>query len=194
MGFRIVYTNPRTPVPLPERYEGYDLESALYDYLPTGIGATIELDGYALELRMPARKFIDFVRQSLPLAEKLSTLPPDTGDHDRQLMPELPPGTRVYSWLFADFMYRMPAIIFATDGETAWIFTRTLDESEGHPLIVWEERDRAEPVLMPRTAVIEEIQVFLTRYLDDLVATFPFLREDKMYHDWRRRITALPSR
>lgn len=194
MGFRIVYTNPQTPVPLPERYEGYDLESAFYDYVPAGIGATVELDGYALDLRMPPRMFIGLVRQALPLAEQLSALPPDVADNERRSIPQLPPGTRVYGWLFADFMYLMPAIIFATDGESVWIFTRTVDESEGLPLIVLPERDREEPVLVPRTAVIEEIRAFLTRYLDDLVAAFPFLREDEVYRDWRRRIAALRPR
>jgi hypothetical protein len=191
MSFRIVYINPRTPVPEPERFETYSLKSALYDYRPKGIGAKLEIDGYSLDLRTPDLKFVDLVRNCLPLAEQLNTLPPDHWQNIRKYIPDLPEGFRVYEWLFVDFYAWLPKILFATDGTVVRIYTRTLAETAGNPLIVWEERDRAEPVIVPRREVIEEIRSFLTQYLDDLSSAFTFILEDEMYLDWRKRLAAL---
>lgn len=53
------------------------------------------------------------------------------------------------------------------------------------------DRDRADPVVVPTRAVIDELRAFLTAYLDDLVAAFPFIEADEKYRLYRRRIAAL---
>jgi hypothetical protein len=188
-GFRINYASSRAPVPKPTRYEGYDLESAFYDYMPKGLGATIEIDGYSL--RLSDNKFVEFVRSCLPLAEQLQELPPETAKQLRKYFPALPAEFKIYSWLFADFMQWLPIIVFATDGKMTWLYTRTLDESKGHPLVVLPGRDRVEPVKVPRSAVLKEIRSFLTRYLEDLSSALPFIRSDAIYKNYQARILAL---
>jgi hypothetical protein len=190
-GFRIVYENPRAPVAAPEPYEGYDVESAFYDHLPSGARATIAIDGYALELT--GVKLVDLVRQSLPLAEKLSTLPADSSGELRQDIPDLPPDAKAYMLMFADFMFSFPYIVFARQGAVTRIYTRTASEEQPSRLVVLPERDRADPVVVPTQAVIDEIRSFLTRYLDDVVAAFPFIAADEKYRSYRERIAALSS-
>ncbi|ATB29733.1 hypothetical protein [Melittangium boletus] len=187
--FRINYTNPRTSIPTPEKYEGYDLESAFYDYKPKGLTVTLEIDGYSLP--MSSSRFIEFVLACLPLAEQLRDLPPETPHQLRKHFPEVPSDFKFYSWMFVDFMQWFPIIIFATDRSMTWIYTRTQDESKEHPLIVLPERDREKPVKVPRNLVIKEICVFLTRYLDDLSSAIPFIHSDTLYKKYRARIAAL---
>lgn len=190
-GLHIIYENPKEPVePRTDPYEGYDAESAFYDYLPSGARATIEIDGYRLDL--PGMKFVSLVRALLPLAEQLATLPPDSWEQLRPFFPDLTPETRLYHLIIPDFLVWLPVVVFTTDGTTTRIHTRTLAEGgEGLDLIVWEERDRAEPVETTNRAIIEEIRSFLTHYLDDLSAAFPFILDDEIYQEYRLRIKAL---
>ncbi|WP_434387245.1 hypothetical protein [Melittangium boletus] len=187
--FHINYTGSRDSVPLPEQYEGYDLESAFYDYKPKGLTVTLEMDGYALP--MSSSRFIEFVLACLPLAEQLRNLSPENTHQLRKHFPEVPSHFKFYSWMFVDFMQWFPIIIFATDKSTTWIYTRTQDESKEHPLIVLPERDREQPIKVPRNLVIKEICAFLTRYLDDLSSAIPFIRSDSLYKKYRARIAAL---
>jgi len=186
MNFRICYENPREPVPQPELYEGYDLESAFYDYLPSGARATIAMDGYALE--MTGLKFVDLVRSCLPLVEDLTKLPADASEELRASIPDLPEDAKAYYWLFGDFILWLPVIVFAIKGSEVRIYTRTRAETEGNPWIVWSERDRAETVLVSHAALVEELLTFLSTYLDDLVGAFPFLARDEKYQEYRSRI------
>jgi hypothetical protein len=189
MGFKINYENPHNPVPAPETYEGYDLESAFYDYAPSGARATIAINGY--ELEMTELKLVSLVRASLPLAESLSTLPSDDWPQLRKCLPHLPQEVKIYHLIFPDFILWLPVIVFASDGETIRIYTRTWAEGTEGKLIVWEERDRAEPVEVPHRAVINEIRSFLVRYLDDLTTAYPFIRADEKYEEYQERIAAL---
>ena len=115
-GFHINYVSSRASVPKPERYEGYDLESAFYDYMPKGLEATIEIEGYVLPLS--DNRLVELVRSCLPLAEQLQKLPPETASPLRKQFPALPTGFKLYSWLFADFMQWIPVIVFANDERT----------------------------------------------------------------------------
>jgi hypothetical protein len=186
VGFRIVYENPHLPVETPEPFEDYDLRAAMYGYLGAGARAIVAIDGYSLE--MTRLKIVDLVRSSMALWTQLHQLPPDSADDIRAALPDLPHDTRIYVWLFPDFMLWLPVIIFATDGTTVRIYTRTHAETEDHPLIVWPERDLAEPVLVLHAAVLEELRVFLTRYLEDLAQAIPFMRDHPEYFEWRARL------
>lgn len=187
--FRILYDNPRDPVPAPERYEGYDLESAFYDHLPSGVHAQIRIGGYGLE--MTDVRFVDLVRSSLTMAEQLATLPADASGQLRTSMSELPPKVKAYYWLFGDFVTWLPVIVFATDGTKVWIYTRTRAEADGGPLITWAERDEAQPVVVDRSAAIGELVAFLSRYVSDLLEAFPFLVDDEMFLRFGARLRAL---
>jgi hypothetical protein len=87
-----------------------------------------------------------------------------TSEQDARLAEQLggvPAGAQLHSWLFASFVYRMPALFFAIAGEETWIYTRTHEESEGLPLVVLHGRDLAEPVRVPTREVVAAAQGFL---------------------------------
>jgi hypothetical protein len=86
MGFRIEYDNTVAEVPQPERYAGYSLESAYYDYDPAALSAVVKLDGYALGLN--GTGFIELVLGALPLAEHLRAGP--RADSEESLRSQLP--------------------------------------------------------------------------------------------------------
>jgi hypothetical protein len=192
MSFRLHFSNPTPLVPVPELYEDYDLESAFYDYFPDGMRVTLEIDSFTLEQR---RHFLVFVvRELLPLAERLQILPTE---HDfaaefRQDIPDLPPGCKAYCVQLVDFMDYWPVFIFATSDDDVAIYVRRT-AGRGKPgLVTWDlAGHRAEPVVVARRDVIDEIASFLSHYLDDLSDSFRFILEDEMYQQWRRRILAL---
>lgn len=187
--FRILYENPHAPVTVPEPYEGYDVESAFYDYLPSNARAAVALDGYRLEL--PGVKMVFWVRKSLTVAERLATLDGDPSEDRQRDFPELPPGAKICSILFADFLSWFPVLVFARKGDKAWLYTRTASENAPFSLVVLPERDRAAPIVTTARKVIDEICTFLTAYLDDVAAAFPFIAADEKYQTYRQRIAAL---
>jgi hypothetical protein len=87
-------------------------------------------------------------------------------------------------------MTQLPVIIFAADGPSVSIYTRTLATSGEPGLVVQPGRDREAPVEVAREEVIVELRDFLSRYLDDLASAFPFLADDPMYQDHVRRLAA----
>ena len=187
-GFRIRYQNPHLPVPAPETYEGYDVVSAFYDHLPAGAHATISIDGYALDLT--GLLFVTWVRQCLSLAEQICFGGADQSDYLRKFLPDLPPNARAYFWIAADIAIDSPILVFAVDGETVLIYTRT-DANVSGPQLILSDRDKEEPTRVPRPLFIKEIRSFLTKYLGDVVAAFPFLRKDELYRQYRARLAAL---
>lgn len=187
--FRIFYKNPKKPVPQPELFEGYNLESALDDYLPCGAEARISIGSYVLE--MTGIKFLDLVHSCLPLAEQLFKLSDNESNEIRESIPGLSPEVKIYYWLFGDFILWLPIIVFATDGMTVKIYTRTISEADGRSLIILPERDFSGPVAASHSAVAEEILTFLTHFLNDLVDAFPFLARDDKYQTYRNKINTL---
>ena len=188
MDFHIEYAAPAGPVDEPERYEGYDADSALYDFVRGGAEATVMVG----PTRLPMRdvNFVDLVRSSLEIGEQLADRAPSTFEEVRARMPELPPDTRIYAWYVVDYVDEIPLVIFAAGAETVRIYTRTYMGTNREVLSVGE-RDRSEPVTEPRDAVVTGIHSFLTRVFDDLVAAFPFLADDELYLGYRQRISAL---
>jgi hypothetical protein len=188
-GFRILYENDKRAVTEPVRYEDYDIVPAMYDYQPAGPRATIRMDGYALELT--DLRFINWARESLPLAERIAGLL-DSGSSPelRRFFPDLPTEAKIYHWIVADAMMRAPVLVFAATEADVWIYSRTADDVTGLELILSEWNVR-EPVVTPRRQVIQEIRDFLERYLDDVSDAFPFLRTAEEYPRYRSRIAAL---
>ena len=190
--FQILYECAKLPVPEQERYESWDVESAFYDYLPAGARATLKIGAYKLEL--DRLMFVDWVRSSLPLAERIAGLLEDPKETLRQYFPDARPAVKLFSWTAADAMIHLPIIVFAVDGDRVSIYTRTLSEVPGPELIVKENRDLKDPVVASRGEIIKEIASTLTRYLDDLAAAFPFLDADEKYREYRARVARLNQR
>jgi hypothetical protein len=192
MTFRIVYASPSGSVPLPARYDGYDLQSAMHDFLPDGLSARIEADDYGLEVQRVA--FVELVEGALEVAERLAAdPPPPSQDGFRSALPDLPPDAHISSMSFPAFGAWVPVVVFARSDDAVDVYTRTFAETAGFPVVVREGRDRAAPVTLPRRAAIDELAGFVRRYLDDLAAAFPFIREDAAYRDWTARIGRLGS-
>lgn len=187
--FRIVYENSKHPVVEPLRYEDYDIVPALYDYQSAGPRVTIQMRNYSLELT--DLRFIDWARESLPLAERIEGLVDDGAWPElRRFFPELPPEAKIYHWIVADAMRRAPVLVFAATEKDVWIYSRTADDVTGLELILGEW-DVLEPVVTNRRQIIEEICDFLRHYLDDVALAFPFLRSAEGYQMYRSRIASL---
>jgi hypothetical protein len=188
MTLSIRYNNSRAPVPVPDRYSTYDLESAFYDYEPAGISATVQLDGYSLDLEI-FLAFVHLVRSSLEILEALLTRPVHPTLRELaagyQEIPDQCTGT---FWIVPEFRYNVPALVFIKHGDMVSIYTRT---STRDGLKVLPERDLAEPVSVPYRDLVEEITRFMSQYLDDIAAAFPFLGSDDLYHQYRRRVAVL---
>jgi hypothetical protein len=136
--------------------------------------------------------FVNWVRKSLPLAEKICFDDTDQSDYLRKFLPNLPPQARAYFWIAADIAIHAPILVFAVDGDNVLIYTRTDANVSGPQLIVSDrDRDREEPTVVPRALVIEEIRSCLTKYLDDLAIALPFFRKDELYRQYRARLAAL---
>ena len=189
--FAINYRNAHRNVEEPDRYEGYDVVSAHYDYLPVGPCATIVVGDYTLEL--DDLIFVNWVRESLPLAERLIANIPDDQADLRKFLPELPQGAKVYFWIAVDIPFHPPVLLFASLGDQVLIYTRT-SASVGGPELICGDADKEDPTIVPLSAVLSEIAALLTRYLDDLVAAFPLIEADDVYQQHRSRIAALVLR
>jgi hypothetical protein len=180
MSFRIVFENPspRTEPPS-ERFDGYDLNAALYDYVHEGVRVGLVLDDVpwaTLEGYLAAY----VVRELFKIADRLLSLPTseDEAAFFRAHTSSLPEGWRVYQLVIADWD-PMPLLAFATDGAGARIYQRNGDEGGGAG---------PSPLETSRQHVLDEIRGFLPRYLDDLIASFPFLSDDAIYIYWRERL------
>jgi hypothetical protein len=186
--FSIEYCNPHRPVSEPERYEGYDVVSAHYDYMAAGASATIAIGDYSLELSELV--FVNWIRKSLALAEGIATGAPDFWPPLRETLPELPAGSRVHFWIAADIQWHAPILVFVVDGERVLVYTRSSANVSG-PKLIRLERDREAPYVFARTDVVATIADCISRYLDDLAAAFPFLLDDEVYRSERQRLLAL---
>jgi hypothetical protein len=186
--FSIEYRNPHHPVSKPDIFEGYDVVSAHYDYLASGASATIAIGEYSLELT--GLVFVNWIRESLQLAEGIATSAPDYWPPLREMLPALPPGASVHFWIAADIPLHAPLLVFVVDGDRVLIYTRS-SASVGGPILMLLERDREAAYVVPRTAVVTTIAECISKYLDDLVAAFPFLLDDEVYQSQRQRLQAL---
>lgn len=187
-GFRIHYQNPRHSVPAADVYEGYDLVSAFYDYLPAAACATIEVGDYVLD--MSGLILINWVRECLPLAEQIRSDGADRSDYLRQFLPDLPSGAKAWFWIVADIPISAPILVFAVVGDRVLVYTRT-DANVSGPRLILSDADKEAPTSVLRDAFLAEIRGFLTKYLDDVVAAFRFLETDELYLQYRERIAAL---
>jgi len=124
---------------------------------------TVSLDGYRLPLRGHC---IDELVEACSLL--LGALRHgETAVTDAELRAQLPdvaPGALLHAWMFPCFMVRMPVIVFAVDEAQAAIYTRTLSEETGMPLVVLPDRDIESAVMVPTATVIEEVSAFLARF------------------------------
>jgi hypothetical protein len=183
LSFRIAYHG----APAPQRHATHALRSAMYDHADAGPSATVKIDGYALVLR--GTGLIELVDGALDVAEHLHS--PGAGESEegfRELLPAIPPRSRVHSITFPYYMHRIPTIVFAADGDSVWIYTRTY---EAATLVVDPGRDRAEPIEVARGPVLAELRSFLERYFSDLGAALPLVREDDSYREHVQRIQRL---
>lgn len=187
MSFQISYTGNRCSGPQPERYEGYNLKSAIYDYYQDAI-ATIRVDTYRLSLE--GDSFAALVRWCLPLAEDMVNAAEGIALPHKDTLVGLPHGSNVYRLNFSHQGRVVPLIYFAAAGEEVWVYTRTWNSYEGHRVVVGSD-DREAPSPTTRRAVVTAIHGFLSHYLDDISEALPFLREDTMYLEWRSRLAAL---
>jgi hypothetical protein len=186
--FQIEYRNPHLAVPQPDLFEDYDVVSAFYDYQPSAPTVTLSICDYRFEL--DGRLLIDWMRSSLKLAERMMAGASDDWPSVRDTLPELPPGARVYCWIASDIANLTPVVVFVVDGDRVLVYTRRSANEDG-PKLVLLAGDREAPCIVDRAAVVKTIAVCLARYLDDLIASFPFLLNDEGYQSQRRRIATL---
>jgi hypothetical protein len=201
MSIRFSFRNPSPHVEGPtaeERYETYDLVSALYDYKPPGLEVEVSIGGNTVAT------FCDGMvaytaRQLFSVADRLLSCPKDLDESAwlRESAPDLPRDWRVYCARWVE--YRPPWVLsFATDGANVWVYQRSRVEvaedialrgvSRGR-LEVHEQRgDSLAPFRSTRCEILDELRAFLTRYLDDLIASFSFLRGEPIYEYWRSRL------
>jgi hypothetical protein len=186
MSFRIEYANPNPRLRPPEdRASHYDLVDAIYDYRPEGISATVIIGPYRLK-NGTGRLFSGFVTGAQDLADGLKGMRPSPPGDDTGVLPGLPEAFQIYNLLLPEWMEDLPNILFASDGTAVWIYTRSSVRDDDAAIL--PGRDLVDPVITTRAAVLTELADFLTRYLDDLVASFTFLEKDAVYKEWREAI------
>jgi len=166
MSLRLTYIGPRAPAtPVA------DPADAVYSLAAAGATAAVELgDRYRLpldgatglaELRQHVERLIRVLRTGAPA-------PGD--DRMRAELPDVPATAIVHSWHFPSYMLELPVIVFAIDGPVTRVYTRTLAEEQGWPLVVAEGRDLADAVEMPTAALLDEAQTFIDQVDRDAAA------------------------
>ena len=135
-----------------------------------GATAAVELgEGYRLplggatgvaELRQYVERLLGVLRSGAPLY----------GDDDlRGSLPNVPASAVLHSWHFSSYLVELPVIVFAIDGPVTRVYTRTLSEGPGMPLVV-AEGDLVDPVEVPTAELIDEAQTFLDHVERDAAA------------------------
>lgn len=190
--FRIKYMNAHRPTPEPDIDQCPDVESANYDYLAAGPSSTIAIGDYDLELN--GLLFVTWIRESLPLAERIAAPTPDDWPPLRDDLPALPRNARVHFWIAAGMQQHAPILVFVVDdnkdGDRVLVYTRSSADVSG-PKLLLLERDREEPYIFARGEVVSAITQCTEQYLDDLLAAFPALAQDETYQSQRKRLLAL---
>lgn len=195
--FRINYSSPAPRVEsASDWYQGYNLIDALYDFSREETTVSVLVGQQVLG---PWRSWIVpyTAREFFEIANKLLVLPSDGDDLEwiRESTPGLPPGAKAYCAVFADFQ---PAIVlaFATDGRDVWIYRGQPRQDDiakdglSFPRFAVSSNgtDDDAPIKVSRQHVLDEVRAFLTRYLDDAIVSFPFLRGEPKYEHWRSRL------
>ena len=166
MNLRLAYKGPSAPAtPVA------DPDGALYSLGVAGATAAVELgERYRLPLD-GATGLAELYQQVERLLTVLHTGKPAPGDDRlRADLPGVPATAIMHSWHFPSYMVEMPVVVFAIDGPLARIYTRTLSEAQGHPLVIDEKRDLADAVVMPTAALLDEAQTFIDRVGRDAAA------------------------
>jgi hypothetical protein len=127
--------------------------------------ATVTVNGYSLDLSGHCLDELSEACRSLLTALAHGTTADTDSDLRRQL-PGVAPAALLHAWMFPCFMVWMPVLVFATEGPLTAIYTRTLSERHGMPLVVRDGRDRDEPTIVATADVIREAQDFLAMIRD----------------------------
>jgi hypothetical protein len=164
MSLRIAYTRPTASV-LPVAHPS----QAIYSLGAAGAAAAVELDDrYRLildgvtglgELRLQVESLIDVLRSG-------KQMPGD--DQLRAALLDVPVSAILHSWHFSSYMYEIPVIVFAIDGPVTRIYTRTLSEVVGNPLVITEDRDLADVVEIPTASLLDEAKNFIDQVDHDI--------------------------
>jgi hypothetical protein len=127
--------------------------------------ATVTVNGYSLELSGHCVEELSEACSSLLTALAHDTTADTDADLRRQL-PGIALAARLHAWMFPCFMVWMPVLVFATDGPLTAIYTRTLSEQPGMPLVVLDGRDQKEPAVVATADVVREARDFLAMIQD----------------------------
>lgn len=122
--------------------------------------ATVTVSGYTLKLSGHCIDELSEACTSLLSALADGTTADTDADLRRQL-PGVAPAARLHAWMFPCFMVWMPVLVFAMDGPSTAIYTRTLSERPGMPLVVGDGRDREEPTIVATADIAREARDFL---------------------------------
>jgi hypothetical protein len=159
MTLRLTYMGPRAPAtPVA------DPDDAVYSLAAAGATAAVEL-GARYRLPLDGATGLAELRQHVErLITVLRTGEPVPGDDRlRAELPDVPATAMVHSWHFPSYMLELPVIVFAIDGPVTRVYTRTLSEGQGRPLVVAEDRDLADAVEMSTAALLDEAQTFINQ-------------------------------
>jgi len=166
MNLRLAYQGPSAPAtPVA------DPDGAVYSLAAAGASAAVE---FGERYRLPldgTTGLAELYQQVERLLAVLRTGKPAPGDDRlRADLPDVPATAIMHSCHFPSYMVEMPVIAFAIDGPLTRVYTRTLSEAQGHPLVVGEKRDLADAVVMPTAALLDEAQTFIDRIGRDAAA------------------------
>jgi hypothetical protein len=113
----------------------------------------LRLDGHCVdELRQACTSLLDALAHG------------ETAVTDAEIRPQLPgvpAAARLQAWMFPCFLVWMPVLVFATEGARTAIYTRTVSEEPGMPLVVLPERDLQQPVIVETATVVDAATSFL---------------------------------
>jgi hypothetical protein len=79
----------------------------------------------------------------------------------RPQLPGVPSAAHLQAWMFPCFLVWMPVLVFATEGARTAIYTRTVSEEPGMPLVVLPERDLQLPVIVETETIVDAATNFL---------------------------------
>lgn len=166
MSFRLAYMRPpapAAPVSAPD--------DAVYALATAGASAAVEIGA---RYRLPldgASGLAELHQQVERLLEVLRTGEPKPGDDKlRADLPGVPASAVLHSWHFPSYMLELPVIVFAIDGPVTRVYTRTLSEGRGQPLVIAEDRDLADAVEVPTAQLLDEARTFLDQVDRDAAA------------------------
>jgi hypothetical protein len=122
--------------------------------------ATVTVGEY--ELRLDGHCVDELREACTSLLETLANGKTAVTDADiRPQLPGVPPAAHLQAWMFPCFLVWMPVLVFATEGARTAIYTRTVSEEPGMPLVVLPERDLQQPVFVETATIVDAATNFL---------------------------------